>query len=64
MNRTVGTQTESQSREWKYRYKRGRSTVGKSAVQSEDVMWSELLVVKLVSWLPRKAAIVYHVPVP
>ena len=64
VNRTVGTQTESQSREWKNRYKRGRSTVGKSAVQSEDVMRSELRVTKLVSWLPRKAAIVYYVPVP
>ena len=63
-NRTVGTQTESQSREWKYRYKRGRSMVGKSAVRSEDVMWTEPIVGKLVSWLPRKAAIVLHVPVP
>ena len=63
-NRTVGTQTESQSREWKYRCKRGRSMVGKSAIQSEDVTRSELRVTKLVSWLPRKAAIVYYVPVP
>ena len=63
-NRTGGTQTESRSREWKDRYKRGRSTVGKSAVQSEDVTRSELRVTKLVSWLPRKAAIVYYVPVP
>ena len=39
--RTVGTQTESVTREWKDRDKRGRSIVGKSAIQSEDVMWSE-----------------------
>ena len=38
-NRTVGTQTESISREWKNRYKRGRSASGKSGAQSEDVMW-------------------------
>ena len=37
-NRTVGTQTESTSREWKDRCKRGRGTSGKSGVQSEDVM--------------------------
>ena len=63
-NRTVGTQTESQSREWKYRCKRGRSMVGKSAIQSEDVMRTEPIVGKLVSWLSRKAAIALHVPVP
>ena len=60
----MGTQAESVSREWKDRYKRGRRTVGKSAVQSEDVMRSEIKVAKLVSWLSRKAAIVYIVPVP
>ena len=60
----MGTQRESQSREWKNRYKRGTSTVGKSAVQWEDVMWTELKVGKLVSELPRKAAIVYLLPVP
>ena len=63
-NRTVGTQTESVTREWKDRDKRGRSMVGKSAVQSEDVMWTEPIVGKLVSWLPRKAAIVSYKPVP
>lgn len=41
-NRTVGTHVESKSREWKDRYKRGRSMAGKSAVQSEDVMWTEI----------------------
>ena len=40
-NRTVGTRKESGSREWKARYKRGRRRVGKSALQSEDVMWTE-----------------------
>ena len=63
-NRTVGTQTESMSREWKNRYKRGRSMIGKSVIQSEDVTWSELKVAKHVSRLSRKAAIVYNVPVP
>ena len=38
-DRTVGTRKESGSREWKARYKRGRSASGKSGVQSEDVMW-------------------------
>ena len=60
----MGTQRENQSREWKNRYKRNTSTVGKSAVQWEDVMWTELKVGKLVSELPRKAAIVYLLPVP
>ena len=40
-NRTVGTQKESVTREWKNRDKRGRSSVGKSAEQSEDVMCTE-----------------------
>ena len=40
--RTVGTQKDNTSREWEYRGKRGRSTAGKSAVQSEDVTRSEL----------------------
>ena len=38
--------------------------VGKSAIQSEYVMWSETLVAKLVEFVPRKAAIVFIVPVP
>ena len=62
--RTVGTQRESESREWKNRYKRNTSAVGKSAAQWEDVKWTELKVGKLVSELPRKAAIVYLSPVP
>ena len=41
-DRTVGTQKESLSRERENRCKRGRSRVGKSARQSEDVMRSEL----------------------
>ena len=40
--RTVGTHVESVSQERKNWYKRGRSAVGKSAAQSEDVMWTEL----------------------
>ena len=40
-NRTVGTQKESVSREWKDRCKRGRSHIGKSVWQSEDVMRTE-----------------------
>ena len=55
--RTVGTHVESESREWKDRYKRGRRVVGKSASQSEDVMWIEKEVEKLMSHVPRKAAI-------
>ena len=41
-NRNVGTQVESESRERENRYKRGSSIVGKSAIQCEDVKWSEL----------------------
>ena len=48
-NRTVGTQRESATREWKDRGKRGRSTSGKSGVQSEDVKRTELKVGKSVS---------------
>ena len=40
-NRTVGTQAESVSREWKDRCKRGRSVSGKSGTQSEDVTRTE-----------------------
>ena len=40
-NRTVGTQAESVSREWKDRCKRGRSALGKSGAQSEDVTRTE-----------------------
>ena len=63
-NRTVGTHVESISTEWKAVYKRGRSHVGKSAWQSEDVMWTELSVGKYVSHVPGKAAIVHTAPVP
>ena len=38
--------------------------VGKSAIQAKDVMRSEIKVVKCVSRLPRKAAIVSYEPVP
>ena len=56
-NRTVGTHGESMSREWRNRYKRGRCMVGKSAIQAEAVMRSEILVAKRVIGVPRKAAI-------
>ena len=49
MNRTVGTQRESQSREWKDRYKQNTSVVGKTAMQWEAVTWTEIKVGKLVS---------------
>ena len=55
---------ESTGRKWKSRYKRGRSVTGKSVIQSEDVMWSEISVAKRGSHVPRKAAIVLYVPVP
>ena len=45
----MGTQRESVSQEWKDWYKRNRSHIGKSVWQSEDVMWSELIVAKYVS---------------
>ena len=60
----MGTQRESISWEWKNQYKRNTRMVGKSAMQGEDVMWTEIKVGKYVSELPRKAAIVYYVPVP
>ena len=64
MDRTVGTQKESVSREWKDRSKRRRCMIGKSVIQTKGVMGSEIKVAKHVSWLPRKAAIVPYVPVP
>ena len=64
IDRTVGTRKESMSREWKARYKRGRSDKGKSVSQSKAVTWSEIKVAKHVSQPPRKAAIVQYVPVP
>ena len=64
MDRTVGTQKESVSREWKDRSKRRRCMIGKSVIQTKGVMGSEIKVAKHVSWLPRKAAIVSYVPVP
>ena len=54
---------ESISTEWKAVYKRGRSHVGKTAWQSEGVMWTELSVGKYVSHVPGKAAIVHTAPV-
>ena len=60
----MGTQRESQGWGWLSQCKHNRSTAGKSAVQSEGVMRTEVKVGKLVSELPRKAAIVLIVPVP
>ena len=60
----MGTQVESQSWVWKNQCKQGTSVVGKSAIQWEDVMRTEIKVGKLMDELPRKAAIVYIVPVP
>ena len=64
MNRTVGTQRESGTREWINRDKRRRRHVGKSACQAKDVTCIEIKVEKSVSQLSRKAAIVSLVPVP
>ena len=58
MNRNVGTQKESGTRERKDRDKRRRSRIGKSVRQSKDVMCIEIQVEKSVSRLSRKAAIV------
>ena len=64
MDRTVGTQKESVSREWKDRSKQGSREIGKSVSQGKTVTGSEIKVAKHVSWLPRKAAIVPYIPVP
>ena len=49
MNRTVGTQRESVSQEWKNWSKRRSCEIGKSVSQSKDVMGSEIKVAKYVS---------------
>ena len=58
MNRNVGTQKESGTRERKDRDKRRRCRIGKSVRQAKDVMCIEIQVEKSVSRLSRKAAIV------
>ena len=63
-NRTVGTHVQSGSRERKDRCKHRSCKGGKSPLQSEDVMWTELSVGKYVSHVPGKAAIVHTAPVP
>ncbi len=63
-NRTVGTQKESQSRERKDRCKRYPEGRQIPLSKEKDVTGSERKVTKLVSWLPRKAAIDPYVPVP
>ena len=60
----MGTHGRSLSQEWKDWYKPGRCAVGKSAVQAKMVMWIEILVEKQLESVPRKAAIVFIVPVP
>ena len=60
----MGTQRESRSWEWKVQCKQDTGVAGKTAMQREDVMRTEIKVGKPVSELPRKAAIVCIVPVP
>ena len=52
------------SAERKDAYKRGSGCGGKSPQQHEGVMWTEGIVGKHVSHVPRKAAIDMRVPVP
>ena len=42
MDRTVGTQKENVSREWKDRSKRRRRMIGKSVIQAKGVMGNEI----------------------
>ena len=63
-NRTVGTHKVSVSREREDRCKRRRRWKGKTVHQSKDVKRSEKEVAKYAGHVPRKAAIVYDVPVP
>ena len=63
-NRTVGTHVEFSSRERENRFKYVRSMVGKSVMQSKHMMRIENKVEKTDEEVPRKAAIVYNVPVP
>ena len=49
MDRTVGTQKESVSREWKDRSKQGSCEIGKSVSQGKTVTGSEIKVAKYVS---------------
>ena len=55
---------ESISQEWKDWCKRRRCAKGKTVAQAKDVKRSENKVAKYVSHVPRKAAIVYIIPVP
>ena len=64
MDRTVGTQKESVSREWKDRSKQGSCETGKSVSQGRTVTGSEIKVAKSGYTLSRKAAIEPYVPVP
>ena len=62
--RNVGTHDESVSRKRESRCKRRRCWVGKSVQQANGVMRSEVKVAKHADVVPRKAAIVYTIPVP
>ena len=53
--RTVGTQKDSTTREWKDRGKRGRGMEGKPAIQPEGVKRSEKGVAKCVNPAAKKS---------
>ena len=63
-DRTVGTRKESGSRGWIVPVQAGYQSLWqiRKSIRRRDV--DRNLVGKRVSWLPRKAAIVYTVPVP
>ena len=62
--RNVGTHVGNASRERKDRYKRSRGRGGKSPLQPEGVMWTEIQVGKGKGHVPGKAAIALSAPVP
>ena len=64
MVRTVGTQKESMSQEWKDWYKQRGWCAGKSAHENPCCDVERTRVAKHADRLPRKAAIVPYVPVP
>ena len=64
MVRTVGTQKESMSQEWKYWYKQRGWCAGKSAHENPCCDVERTRVAKHADRLPRKATIVLYVPVP
>ena len=60
----MGTHEVDAGAEWEAAHKRSTCTLGKTGVQGETVMWTEIEVGKSESHVPRKAAIVHIVPVP